>query len=207
MGKRTKARVDFSTEDVRALLESHRCPLPFHAVRTRLLGTITSPAATVSPIEAVKELWGGELPKLERIEAVQELMDALMGLWNELAQHQQPTRPFHLVQVEVAGTREGLAQLALVRREELDGFLAGLFGQNAYLELPARTQDALKVLSDILGMLAGVHELASKPEKSTTDDDVGGLLHQIGELTKIADTEIHAAVVACAQERQSRGSG
>ena len=50
-------------EEVRALLERYRCPVPFHEVRTRFLGNIASPGIGISPIKMVEGLWGGELPE------------------------------------------------------------------------------------------------------------------------------------------------
>ena len=40
-------------EEVRALLERYRCPVPFHEVRTRFLGNIASPGIGISPIKMV----------------------------------------------------------------------------------------------------------------------------------------------------------
>ena len=56
-----------SDEEVRALLERYRCPVPFHAVRTRFLGNIASPDVQTSPMRAVEALWGGGLPKFESL--------------------------------------------------------------------------------------------------------------------------------------------
>ena len=43
-------------DEVRALLECYRCPVPFHAVRTRFLGNIATPAMQSVPIDAVAEI-------------------------------------------------------------------------------------------------------------------------------------------------------
>ena len=122
-----------------ALLDSYRCPVPFHAVRTRFLGDIASPVMSASPLDAVKALWGGELPEFESLDAVNELVRILvMGLWNGLSRHQERNAPFRLMRVEIPETREGLAHIALIRREELDGFVEGLFGKEQSLDLPER---------------------------------------------------------------------
>jgi hypothetical protein len=64
-----------------ALLDRYRCPVPFHAVRTRFLGDIASPVMSASPLDAVKALWGGELPEFDSLDAVNELLRILiMGL-------------------------------------------------------------------------------------------------------------------------------
>jgi hypothetical protein len=48
-----------------------------------------------------------------------------MGLWNRLSRHQERSVPFRLVRIDIPEIREGLAHIALVRREELDGFVEG----------------------------------------------------------------------------------
>ena len=53
-----------SDEQIRALLERYKCRVPFHEVRTRLLGNIASPVMSASPIKVVQDLWGGQLPPL-----------------------------------------------------------------------------------------------------------------------------------------------
>ena len=84
-------------EEVRALLERYRCPVPFHEVRTRLLGNIATPVMSASPIRTVEGLWGGELPDFGSINAANELIGALiMGLWNRLTRHQERSAPFRL---------------------------------------------------------------------------------------------------------------
>ena len=79
--------------EIRLLLARYKCTVPFHAVRTRFLGNIASPALNVSPIEVVKSLWGGELPEFESTDEVNELMAMLvMGLCVNAGSkmHQQP---------------------------------------------------------------------------------------------------------------------
>ena len=89
MAKRA-APVIATDEEVRVLLEHYRCPVPFHEVRTRFLGNIATPAVGVSPIKIVEDLWGGELPEFNSIDAANELIGALiMGLWNRLTRHQE----------------------------------------------------------------------------------------------------------------------
>ena len=115
-----------SDVEVRVLLDRYRCPVPFHAVRTRFLGDIASPVMSASPLDAVKALWGGEFPEFDSLDAVNELLRILiMGLWNRLSRHQERSAPFRLVRVEIPESREGLAHIALIRREELDGFVEG----------------------------------------------------------------------------------
>ena len=148
-------------EEVRALLERYRCPVPFHEVRTRFLGNIASPGIGVSPIKMVEGLWGGELPEFGSTNTAKELIGALiMGLWNRLTRHQEQSAPFRLSRPDVAATREGLATLALIRRQELDGFVEGLFGAEETMDLPERAHRSLGTLSEMRALIAGVLDVA-----------------------------------------------
>ena len=195
-------------DEVIALLERHRCPVPFHEVRTRFLGNIAAPLMTAGPMDAVKGLWGGELPEIESLDAANELISALvMGLWNRLTVHQNHRAAFRLVRFEVPPTREGAAHLALVRRQEIDGFVAGLFGNEGSIELPERAHQALGVLSEMRAMVAGIVDLLVDQTKPATPEDITQVLRNIQELTKIAEVEIHKALLACKRaRRQEMGS-
>jgi hypothetical protein len=90
-----------SDEQVRALLERYRCPVPFHEVRTRFLGNIATPVMSASPMRVVEDLWGGELPVFDTIDEANELIGALVaGLWNRLTRHQDRNSPFRLTRIE-----------------------------------------------------------------------------------------------------------
>jgi hypothetical protein len=88
-----------------------------------------------------------------------------MGLRNRLSRHQERSAPFRLVRIEIPETREGLADVALIRREELDGFVEGLFGQEQSFELPERAHRALDALSELRAIFDGLYELAGKSDK------------------------------------------
>src|SRR5208337_4715937 len=153
-------------EQVRALLARYKCPVPFHEVRTRFLGNIATPVASASPLKVVGDLWGGELPAFDSIDAANELIGALiMGLWNRLTRHQDRSAPFRLTRMEVPPTREGMAALARLRREELEGFVEGLFGDDESLDLPERAHKALGAVAEIRAMLEGAQVLAEDPTK------------------------------------------
>jgi hypothetical protein len=74
------------------------------------------------------------LPEFETIDAANELVGALvMGLWNRLSRHQDQNAPFRLTRIETGATGEELAVLAMLRRQELEGFVEGLFGKEEAL--------------------------------------------------------------------------
>ena len=64
-------------EEVRALLERHRCPVPFHEVRTRFLGNVATPLMSASPIKMVEGLWSGKLPEFSSIDEANETAEAM----------------------------------------------------------------------------------------------------------------------------------
>jgi hypothetical protein len=189
-------------EQVRVLLERYRCPVPFHEVRTRFLGNIASPIMGASPMKEVESLWGGELPEFENIEAANELIGALvMGLWNRLTKHQERGSPFRLTRLDVPATREGLAVLALTRRQELDGFIEGLFGQETALDLPERATRGLDALGEIRAFMAALFDMANDETKTASSQDVQATLRNMREMTRIAEHEMHAVVLACKRAR------
>ncbi len=192
-----------SDAEVTALLARYACPTPFHEVRTRFLGSIASPVLGASPLQTVKQLWGGELPEFDAIEAVNELLDALVaGLWNRLAAHQRSRNPFRLIRFEVAHTREGVRHLALVRKQELEGFVEGLFGAEKQIDLPERAHRAIGVLADIRVMLAGAIDLLDDSSKAAEPDDLKGLIRKFQEISVILETEMNKAILSCVRARR-----
>ena len=197
-----------SDEQVRALLERYKCPVPFHEVRTRFLGNIASPVMSASPIKVVQDLWGGELPPFETIDQANELIGALvMGLWNRMTRHQDRASPFRLLRTETAPTREGLAALALMRRQELDGFVAGLFGRNDVIDLPERAARSLNELAEMRVAFVAIIDVVADETKSATDRDMETTLRHMREMTKNAEREMHAIVMACARARKQMLAG
>ena len=155
-----------------------------------------------SPMETVKHLWDGELPEFDSMEAVNELLNVLVaGLWNRLTAHQSSRNPFRLLRFDVAQTREGLKHFALVRRQELDGFVEGLFGLEEHIDLPERAHKVLGVLAEIRAMLAGVINLLDDSSKPAEPDDLKGLVRNIQEITIIVETEMNKANLSCKRAR------
>lgn len=195
-------------EQVRLLLVLYRCPVPFHIVRTRILGSIASPEPYVSPIEAMKSLWGEDSPESKHAASLNELMEVLVkGLWNRLARHQERRVPFHLLRIDVPLDREGLGKLALVRREELEGFMEGLFGHKEELDLPERTYRALDQLSEIRDFLLTVQDVRFDALEPATETEITNTLGTLATLTSIAEHEIHEAVLSCGGARRAMVKG
>ena len=197
-----------SDEQVRALLVRYACPVPFHEVRTRFLGNIASPAIGVSPMKMVESLWGGKLPEFDTKDAVNELIGALfMGLWNRLTKHQDRNAPFRMTRSSIAPTREGLATLALMRRQELDGFVEGLFGQEEVVDVPERALRGLDNLADMRALFAATADFATDETKPAPLKEMETTLRLLREMTKNAEHEMHAIVLSCKRARKLMLSG
>ena len=192
-----------SDHDVIAMLARYNCPVPFHMVRTLFLGSIASPSFPSSPIEVLKGIWGGELPPFESIDALNDLLTVLInGLWNRLTGHQRIRDPFHLVRINTEPTRQSIAHLAQVRRQELEGFLDGLFGGNESIDLPEKAHQAVDVLFDLRDMFGGAANLLDDSSKPAAVDDLKGLLKNFQQMSIIAETEINRIVLDCERARK-----
>jgi hypothetical protein len=192
-----------SDEQVRALLERYKCPVPFHEVRTGFLGNIATPSISASPMRVVEDLWGGELPVFDAIDEANELIGALVaGLWNRLTRHQDRNSPFRLTRVETAPTREGLVALALMRQQEIGGFVEGLFGREEAIDLPERAHRGLGILGEMRAMFVAVQVVAMDENKPATDKNIETTLKLMREMTKNAEHEMHAVVLFCKRARK-----
>ena len=169
--------------------------MPFCAVRTRFLGNIATPAVSASPIKVLEDLWGGELPAFDSIDDADELIGALItGLWNRLTDRQDRTSPFHLTRSPL--TREGLAALALMRRQELDGFIEGLFGQKDSVDLPESAHRGLDILGEVRALFATALETATDETKAATRKDLETTFRHMRDTTKDAEHEMHAILLS-----------
>jgi hypothetical protein len=190
-------------KEVRGLLQRYSCPVPYHEVRTRFLGNIATPGMSASPLSIVKGLWGGELPEFESMEAVNELLGFLVnGLWNSLTRHQKRGDPFRLIRTPAEPTRGALAAYALMRRQEIDGFVEGLFNGREEVDLPEKASASMDVLGELRAMVAGVHALVADDTKIAADGEFATTLKHLQQLTPIIEREINAVVLACTRARR-----
>jgi hypothetical protein len=126
----------------------------------------------------------------------------VMGLWNRLTRHQDRNAPFRLTRIKVPATREGLAGIARIRREEVIGFIQGLFGKEQGLALPERARGALEALAEAGGLFTGVYQVAGDPTKPAAAADIAQTRRHIRELTQVCEREIHEAVLSCTRGRR-----
>ena len=151
---------------------------------------------------------GGELPTFDTIDQANELVGALvMGLWNRLTRHQDRKTPFRLTRLDTRPTRQGLADLALIRRQELDGFIEGLFAGAEAVDFPERVHRRLTDLGEIRALFDGVVALVSDETKPATDAGMKTTMLRMREMTKIAEHEMQAIVIGCSRARNQMLAG
>ena len=193
---------------VRTLLQKHGCPVPFHEVRTRFLGNIATPALSISPLQTVKDLWGGELPAFETIDDANALIGALVqGLWNDLTRHQKRSQPFRLTRVVTEATAVDLGRYGRVRLEELDGFIEGLFNGEAAIDLPERAHRAVGHLSDLRAMMSGICDLVAREASLDDRAQLATTFDRLRKLTRIMEAEINETVLSCTRARRQMLEG
>lgn len=193
---------------VRDLLDKYACSVPYHEVRTQFLGNIASPELTASPMRVVEKLWAGELPVFDSMENANELIGALVqGLWNDLTKHQKRSQPFRLTRLNLEPSAENLARFAQVRRQELEGFVEGLFGDQDHIDLPERAHQALGHLGELRAMMAGIEDLVARDVQAESRTELETTFKHVRELTRIMETEIHEAVLSCTKARRQMLEG
>lgn len=188
--------------EVIALLDRYKCSVPFHAVRTRFIGSICSPVDPVAPLQTLKNLWGGEFPAFDAMEDVNHLLNTLInGLWNELTVHQNPDHPFRLTPLTTKPTPDSLRLLALTRQQEIEGFVEGVFGHHESLDFPESAHHAMQVLQDLRGMFSGVIHLLDNPNPQDDDSSLPGLVTNLNEVSRILEAEMNVAIQSFARAR------
>jgi len=189
-----------------ALLEHYDCPTPYHAVCTHFLGAMSG-SAPVQPMKVLATIWDGALPAFPSIDAVNELLEALInGLWNELTAHQDETQPYRLTPMPARATRQTLASLVETRAEEIHGFLTGIFGDQENLELPEPMADSLDTLMELDEVFSGMQALLEDPGKPASTADLKVLKAHLAELTHTVEQEIHSVVIVARVLREQEGA-
>lgn len=190
-----------SEQAIRAALARYKCPTPFEAVRTTLLGNLSSPQLALSPMVAMAGLWDGRMPEFESEAEAQQFFDTLARFWNQLAEHQNSRQPFRLVRPPVEPTSESLVALALTRKMELAGFVNGLFGDAEQMHLPEKAHQALEKLAEAHAMFAGAAELLADDGKPASSEQLVEFARNAQQMTLIAETLINKAIQSCKRAR------
>ena len=192
----------YSDKAIALLLTRYKCPTPLGAVRTALLGNIASPILDASPLATIESLWRGQMPTFESGEDAEELYGALLrGLWNRLAEHQSARNPFRLLREPFELTRPGLRALALLRKQEIAGFVDGLFGSEDQLHLPEKAHQSVQKLAEAHSMFAAAADLLADETKPASEQELKAFAHHAQQMTIIAEEHINRALQSCRRAR------
>ena len=184
----------------KALLERYACPLPYHQVRARFMGNIATPDMTVSPMQEIQRIWNNDLPVFESKSEAEEFFGGLFqGVWNALSAHQKRTDPFKLARLPTAPANlEFLARFSRVRREEIEGFVDGLFANKDEMDLPASAHKAVSILGEIRSLFAAAEQLASQPASVASITET---IKHFQQMSRIAEHEINVVIQSCKKAR------
>lgn len=208
MGIKSQKNKPSGESAVRALLARLKCPVPYHEVRARFLGNIATPQLAASPMQIVKDLWGGALPVFDSMDDVNELIEILInGMWNELTRHQKRSQPFKLTRISMEPSAENLEQFGQVRQQELDGFVEGLFAGQSEMDLPERAHVALGQLGELRAMMAGISDLVARNPEPKDPTELAATFKGLRELNRIMEAEINEAVLSCTRARRQMLAG
>ena len=95
------------------------------------------------------------------------------------------------------------AVCARTRTEELEGFIDGLFGDAELMDLPEWANEALDNLGQVHTKTRGIIDLLERESAlPASEGDLRGILKEVGELSHIAEKELHAVMLACKRARQ-----
>jgi hypothetical protein len=137
------------------------------------------------------------------VEDLNRLLDVLTsGLWNPLTEHQIAGHPFQLMDVPVKQTRAGLHRYALLRQQEIEGFMDGLFGPHEEMDLPESAGDAVGILGKVRAFLTGVITLLDNPGQPAGNDDLAGMSENLQALAIVAEKEMNTVLLSCTRARK-----
>jgi len=88
-----------------------------------------------------------------------------------------------------------------MRRQELDGFFDGLFGDDEAPDFPERAHRGLANLAEMRALFAAVLDAASDDGIPGTEKDRQTTLRLTRTMTRNAEHEIHEIVVSCVRAR------
>ncbi len=120
-------------EKAKELLAKYRPDLPFAEMRAATAGAVLT-VENVPPSQLFGHLFGAEeeRPGFEDLEVAKTWFSCMMGLWNELAKHQEPNDPFLFSKwpEPASWVNSEILQLATAREREVEQFVWGLRAGN-----------------------------------------------------------------------------
>jgi hypothetical protein len=106
------------------------------------------------------------------------------------------------VPVDAKPTREELARLALVRREEIDAFVAGLFSGSKAVNLTKQASFALDRMADMRSMLQKLRNYLDDPMNDAPLSGLEASLQSVRDLTAPLEEAMLKVVSQCRAARE-----
>ena len=193
----TNKRTRISDAAIKKMLKKYDCPFQLHQVRMCFVGALISPNP-ISPIDAVKMMWDGELPAVDDIAELNDILNSVLAeIWNPLVRKLRMERkPVTLAKPPAGKGRKALSRLVLMRAEELICFEAGLLGGYEGVDIPEQAADSMRELANLVELFASI-KATLDIDVAGNDDDIRRLRASVSQLVKIAETEVNAVVDAC----------
>ena len=92
--------------------------------------------------------------------------------------------------------------IALMRCQEIDGFIEGLFGRQGTLDLPERANHSLERLEDLRGLFSTIENVAADDKTEGSRKQLETTLKHMQELTLQTEKEMHAVILTCVRARK-----
>ena len=188
---------------VRELLEHYSCPYMFHQVRAGFMGNVASPDLNVMPLREVERAWNGALPEFRDDDEINPFMQILvMGFYNKMSSHQDRDNPFKLVKLgPIFLGNECVMLFGRARRQEIEGFIGGLFCGQKDIALPKIARDAIESLLEKRDSFAAAEEMAEDQSAQSDDASIRHTLEKLQEMTRVAEEEINLVIQSCKAAR------
>jgi hypothetical protein len=202
-----KKQKDLDTlhDQVLDVLEKYKCEYELHEVRALFMGAIASPVEQVNPMDEVKSLWDGQLPPVDRVEDINEIMSVLaMGLWNQLSTHIALESPFVLMGYDNIETFTDLKEMAQVKVDEIHYFISGYMQGEEKITLLPEIAESLETLDDLSLMFNKMIDTAKKAQ--ATEQEFIELVDELMQNCEITIEEMNFIIVSTAETRGQGGT-
>lgn len=185
--------------EIGALLHKYQCPLSYHAVRTRILGSLARYDSVACPLSVILRFWDGAFPDLANFSQAHDVYQALgVTLWQELSKHRLSHEPFKSLEMSLTPLSTNLDVSGMVRVQEIEGFIAGIFDDGEETELPWPAFEAVTHLGDIRTTFFGLSKLMKRASETPGNiDKIAQIIKHMAILTSVMEVEIHATVLSC----------
>jgi len=125
---------------VAKFLEQYGSVTPFHVVRMRVLGALSSPHKELLPVMVIASFWPEDaFPKFVTKDEAEKFFSTFMGLWRRMEKMAQAEQPVLSARGKLANLEEAKETL-LNRIEEVEaGFIEGFWGGEDDMSMPSAT--------------------------------------------------------------------